>query len=134
MNSYAEPASREPTSHVTIARYPPTMDTADVVRGAGCVCCPLMTVTCGGLEQAWWSEHEWEELQDHLGRIEALLTARGVNYATQIEVLGGSSLFGSLRHGAGFYVTAAQAEYCRDALAQAGFSSGIVHDAERFGE
>ncbi len=67
-------------------------------------------------------------------RIEALLTARGVNYATQVEVLGGSSLFGSLRHGAGFYVTAAQAEYCRDALAQAGFSSGIVHDTERFGE
>lgn len=54
-------------------------------------------------------------------RIEALLTARGVNYATQVEVFGRSSLFGSLRHGAGFYVTAAQAEYCRDALAQAGF-------------
>ena len=62
-------------------------------------------------------------------RIEALLTARGVNYATQVEVLGRSTLFGSLRHGAGFYVTATQAEYCRAALAQAGFSSGIVHDA-----
>jgi hypothetical protein len=60
-------------------------------------------------------------------RIEALLTARGVDYATQAEVLG-RTLFGSLRHGAGFYVTAAQAEYCRQALAQAGFSSGIVHD------
>jgi hemerythrin-like domain-containing protein len=50
-----------------IARYPPVMDAAGLVRGAGCVCCPLMTVTCGGLEQAWWSEHEWEEFQDHLG-------------------------------------------------------------------
>ena len=61
-------------------------------------------------------------------RIEALLTARGVDYATQVEVLGRTTLFGSLRHGAGFYVTAAQAEYCRHSLAQAGFSSGIVHD------
>jgi hypothetical protein len=61
-------------------------------------------------------------------RIEALLTARGVDYATQGEVLGRTTLFGSLRHGAGFYVTASQAEYCRQALAQAGFSSGIVHD------
>jgi len=60
-------------------------------------------------------------------RIEALLTARGVDYATQVEVLGRTTLFGSLRHGAGFYVTAAQAEYCRQVLAQAGFSSGIVH-------
>jgi hypothetical protein len=62
-------------------------------------------------------------------RIEALLTARGVNYATQVEVLGRSTLFGSLHHGAGVYVTATQAEYCRDALAQAGFSRGIVHDS-----
>jgi hemerythrin-like domain-containing protein len=50
-----------------MARYPPVLDTPDVVRGAGCVCCPLVTVTCGGLEQAWWSAHEWEELEDHLG-------------------------------------------------------------------
>ena len=64
-------------------------------------------------------------------RIEALLTARGVDYATQVEVLGRTTLFGSLRHGAAFYVTAAQAEYCRHALAQAGFSSGIIGDAEQ---
>jgi hypothetical protein len=63
-------------------------------------------------------------------RIEAVLTERGVNYATQVEVLGRTTLLRSLRHGAAFYVTAAQAEYCRHALAQAGFSSGIVHDAE----
>jgi hypothetical protein len=66
--------------------------------------------------------------------LEALLTARGVDYATQVEVLGRTTLFGSLRHGAGFYVTAAQAEYCRLALAQAGFSSGIVHDVGGFPE
>ena len=50
-----------------LARYPPVMDDASALRGDGCVCCPLMTVTCGGLEHAWWSEHEWEELEDHLG-------------------------------------------------------------------
>ena len=61
-------------------------------------------------------------------RVEALLTARGVDYATQAEVLGRTTLLRSLRHGAGFYVTAAQADYCRQALAQAGFASGIVHD------
>jgi hypothetical protein len=58
--------------------------------------------------------------------VEALLTAQGVNYATQVEVLGRSSLFGSLRHGAAFYVTAAQAEHCRGALTQAGYSRGLV--------
>jgi hypothetical protein len=61
-------------------------------------------------------------------KVEALLTSSGVNYATQVEVLGRSTLFGSVRHAAGFYVTAAQAEYCRSALAQAGFSSGIVQE------
>jgi hypothetical protein len=66
--------------------------------------------------------------------VEALLTSSGVNYATQVEVLGRSTLLGSLRHAAGFYVTAAQAEYCRSALAQAGFSRGIIQDADRPGE
>jgi hypothetical protein len=66
--------------------------------------------------------------------VEALLTSSGVNYATQVEVLGRSSLFGSLRHAAGFYVSAAQAEYCRSALVQAGFASGIIQDADRPGE
>ena len=60
-------------------------------------------------------------------KVEALLTARGVDYATQVETLGRSTLFGSLRHGAGFYVNAGQAEYCRDALTLGGLSHGIVH-------
>jgi hypothetical protein len=62
-------------------------------------------------------------------QIEALLTARGVDYATQVEVLGRTTLLRSLRHGAGFYVTAARAEYCRHALAEAGFSRGLIDDA-----
>ena len=59
-------------------------------------------------------------------RVEVLLTSRGVTYATQVETLGRSALFGSLRYGAGFYVNAGQAEYSRNALAQGGFSAGIV--------
>lgn len=59
-------------------------------------------------------------------KVEALLTGRGVNYATQVEVLGRSSLFGSLRHGAAFYVDAGQADYCRSALAEGGLSQGLV--------
>jgi hemerythrin-like domain-containing protein len=49
-----------------LALYPPTLDEAAALRGDGCVCCPMMTVSCSGLEQAWWSEHEWEEFHDHL--------------------------------------------------------------------
>lgn len=59
-------------------------------------------------------------------RVEAVLTSYGVSYATEVQVLGRSTLFGSVRYGAGFFVTTAQAEYCRTALAQAGFSRGIV--------
>ena len=63
-------------------------------------------------------------------RVDVLLTERGVDYATQVEVLGRTSLFGSLRHAACFYVGAGQAKYCRGALAQAGFSRGIVRDPD----
>ena len=66
--------------------------------------------------------------------VEALLTSQGVDYATQVEVLGRSSLFGSLRHGVGFYVTAGQAEHCRGALAQAGHSRGLVAAADSAAE
>ena len=59
-------------------------------------------------------------------RIETLLTDQGVHYVTQVEVLGSTSLFGSLRHGVGFYVAAAQAEHCRGSLEQAGYSRGLV--------
>lgn len=67
-------------------------------------------------------------------KVEAVLTNQGVNYVTQVEVLGRSGLFGSLRHGAGFYVTAGQAEHCRGALAQAGYSRGLVQAPESAAE
>ena len=51
-----------------------------------------------------------------------MLTNQGVAF-TQVEVLGARA-FGSLRHGAGFYVTCN--EHCRGALAQAGYSRGLV--------
>lgn len=60
-------------------------------------------------------------------KVEAVLTSRGVDYATAVEALPRSTLFGSIRHAAGFYVTASQADYSRQALVQAGFSHGIVH-------
>ena len=70
-----ELAGRPPTPSELAARdeglallslYPPTLDDAAALRGDGCVCCPMMTVSCAGLEHAWWSEHEWDEFQDHL--------------------------------------------------------------------
>lgn len=66
--------------------------------------------------------------------VETLLTTNGVDYATQVELLGRSTLFGSVRHGAGFYVTASHADYCRTALTHAGFSRGIVQSAGEPGE
>ena len=66
--------------------------------------------------------------------VEALLTNQGVDYATQVEVLGRSSLFGSVRHGVGFYVTAGQAEFSRGALAQAGHARGLVQAPESAAE
>ena len=48
-----------------IARYPPETD-REIVRGDGCVCCPALVENCPGLEHGWWSEAEWDELDDHL--------------------------------------------------------------------
>ena len=57
--------------------------------------------------------------------VENLLTSRGVNYVVQVEPLGRSTLFGSTRHGAAFFVSAGQASYCRELLAGSGFSRGL---------
>ncbi len=38
----------------------------DVIRGDGCVLCPAFADTCRGLEAEWWTESEWDELEDHL--------------------------------------------------------------------
>jgi hypothetical protein len=59
-------------------------------------------------------------------RVEALLTSHGVDYVVQVESLGRSTLFGTVRQGAGFYVASAQAASCRVFLAEAGLSHGII--------
>lgn len=61
---------------------------------------------------------------------EALLTSRGVDYAVQVESLGQTTLFGTARHGVAFYVSLAQASYCRTLLAESGLSRGLVRDDE----
>jgi len=59
-------------------------------------------------------------------RAEALLTSRGVDYVVQVESLGRTTLFGTMRHGAGFYVSAGQAAYCRTILREANLSQGVI--------
>ena len=61
-------------------------------------------------------------------RVEALLDSQGVHYVVQVEELGRTTLFGTMRHAAGFYVSTAQADYCRAMLAEAGMDHGIVDD------
>ena len=48
-----------------VTEYPPEID-PDIVRGDGCACCPALVENCPGLERGWWSESEWDELEDHL--------------------------------------------------------------------
>jgi hemerythrin-like domain-containing protein len=48
-----------------VLRYPPSPD-REIVRGDGCVCCPALVDNCPGLERAWWSDSEWEEIEGHL--------------------------------------------------------------------
>ena len=59
-------------------------------------------------------------------RVEALLTSRGVDYVVQVEPLGRSTLFGTVRQGAGFYVSSRQAADCRTFLAEASLTHGII--------
>ncbi len=47
------------------AQYPPAGE-REVIRGDGCVLCPAFADTCRGLESEWWTESEWDELEDHL--------------------------------------------------------------------
>ena len=44
----------------------PPLDDVTIPRGDGCVCCPAFTGACRGLEQEWWNEWEWEELENHV--------------------------------------------------------------------
>ena len=61
-------------------------------------------------------------------KVEAMLDARGIDYVIQVEDLGRSTLFGTRRHAAGFYVTAAEAAQCRSLLADGGVAYGIVDE------
>lgn len=61
-------------------------------------------------------------------QVEELLSARGVDYVVQVEELGRTALFGTMRHAAAFYVSSGQAEYCRAMLADAGMAHGIVNE------
>lgn len=62
-------------------------------------------------------------------KVEALLTQAGVEYAVQVEPYGRSLLFGTIRHGAAFYVAGEHAPACRERLVAAGFGNGVVeHD------
>lgn len=49
-----------------LTRYTP-MNDPEIIRGDGCVSCPGLGERCRGFEREWWSESEWEELEDHLG-------------------------------------------------------------------
>ena len=61
-------------------------------------------------------------------KVEALLNSRGVDYVVQVEELGRSALFGTMRHAAGFFVSGGEASHCRALLADAGLSHGIVEE------
>jgi hypothetical protein len=56
---------------------------------------------------------------------EAVLTAVGVDYVVDVEEIG-TTLFGSRRHGAAFYVASAQAAYSGTKLVSAGLGLGVV--------
>ena len=59
-------------------------------------------------------------------KVEALLDSHGVSYVVQVEELGRTTLFGTMRQAAGFYVAEGQAEYCRSLIAESGMGHGIV--------
>lgn len=63
--------------------------------------------------------------------VEAVLTEHGIDYVVQVESLGRTTLFGSQRHAAAFYVSADQAAHCRSLLRHGEFAHGVVEDDER---
>lgn len=52
-----------------VARYPPLHD-PEVFRGEGCVMCPSYGVRCDGIERAWWTDEDWEELEERSKHME----------------------------------------------------------------
>ena len=62
-------------------------------------------------------------------RVEAVLDKLDVDYSVRVEPCG-RTLFGSTRQGAAFFVDAAQADGCDEALERAGLGAGIVRDRQ----
>ena len=60
-------------------------------------------------------------------QVEELLGGNGVDYVVQVEPYRASILFGP-RNGAAFYVTDAQADFCRQQLVAAGFERGLLYE------
>src|SRR5436190_24162708 len=60
-------------------------------------------------------------------RVEGVLDQLAVDYFVRVEPCG-RTLFGSTRQGAAFFVDAAQADSCDQALERAGLGAGIVRD------
>jgi len=61
---------------------------------------------------------------------EEWLTTAGVDYVVQVEPVGRSLLFGTVRMGAAFYVTSTEAAQCRQQLTAAGLNAGVVEPAD----
>ena len=58
-------------------------------------------------------------------QVEALLANNGVDYVVEVEPYRASILFGP-RNGAAFYVTDAQAAFCREHLIASGLERGVL--------
>ena len=63
--------------------------------------------------------------------VEELLTSQGIDYVVQVEDLGRTTLFGSQRHAAAFYVAGEQAEACRAMLRAGELAHGVVEEEDR---
>ena len=58
--------------------------------------------------------------------VEEVLTSNGIDYVVQVEFLGRTTLFGSQRHAAAFYVSSDQAAHCRSLLRVGDLAHGVV--------
>ena len=58
------------------------------------------------------------------------LATAGIDYAVEVEEIGRSILFGTVRMGAVFYVGSTQAAYCRQQLTAVGLGAGVVEVEE----
>lgn len=59
-------ASAHEAGLALVTTYPPMHD-AEVHRGDGCIACPSFGSACEGLEAEWWTELEWEDMEERRG-------------------------------------------------------------------